>query len=127
MRSSTDKRAESRPSPGEVRGGDGESVVRSRVTRVQAYAKAEQSMRRGKRLVIGGFAVAVIGIVGYCVACIGAGLSQDVGAYFLGNPALLVGPALATIGLGTLLWLVGSFFYLTGAMDSDPDGPELYF
>ena len=39
----------------------------------------------------------------------------------------LVGPALGVIGLGTLLWLVGSFVYLNGAMDSDPEGPDLHF
>jgi hypothetical protein len=38
----------------------------------------------------------------------------------------LAGPMLGVVGLGTLLWLIGSFTYLSGGMDLDPDDPELY-
>ncbi|MEW6278301.1 MAG: hypothetical protein AB1758_06745, partial [Candidatus Eremiobacterota bacterium] len=72
-------------------------------------------MRRGQRLVISGFVVAIVGIIGYCVTCLSAAVSQDLGSYLVENPGPLVGPALGTIGLGTLLWLVGSFLYLAGA------------
>jgi len=84
-------------------------------------------MRRGKRLVISGFVVAIAGIVGYCVACLSAAVNPALGASLLENPGWLAGPALGTIGLGTVLWLVGSFAYLSGAMDSDPNNPDLYF
>jgi hypothetical protein len=39
----------------------------------------------------------------------------------------MIGPALGVIGIGTLLWLVGSFVFLRGAMDSGPDGPDIDF
>lgn len=97
----------------------------STVSKAAFYAEAEQRMRNGKRLVFGGFVVAVVGIVSYCAACFSGGVSQDTGAFFLENPGTLVVPTLGVIGLGTLLWLVGSFVYLNGAMDSDPDSPEL--
>jgi len=93
----------------------------------EVYAEAEQRMRRGRRLVIGGFVVAVVGVIGYSVACFSAAVSPQLGSTLLERPGWLVGPALGIIGLGTLLWLVGSFMYLTGAMDSDPNGPDLYF
>ncbi|KAA0232303.1 MAG: hypothetical protein EDR02_18065 [Actinobacteria bacterium] len=100
-----------------------ESPARS-VTKAEVYARAEGMMRRGKRLVISGFAVSLVGIIGYCVVSLSASINEDVGASFLQNPGPLVGPALVVLGLGTLLWLVGSFLYLRGAMDSDPDGPD---
>lgn len=87
---------------------------------------AAQRMRRGQRLVIGGFVVAVVGIVAYCVACLGAAMSQDLGTALLQSPGWLAGPMLGVIGFGTLLWLVGSFMYLNAGMDLDPDDPELY-
>ena len=96
-------------------------------TKAEVYARAEQQMRRGKRLVIGGFIVAVVGIVAYCVACFSAGVSQELALAFTASPGRLVGPMLGIIGLGTLLWLVGSFVYLAGAMDSDANGPDLNF
>jgi len=96
-------------------------------SKAEVYARAEQRMRRGKRIVISGFVVAVAGIIGYCVAGLSAAMSPALGATFLESPGWLAGPALGVIGLGTLLWLVGSFICLSGAMDSDPDGPDLYF
>lgn len=44
----------------------------------------------------------------------------------LESPEWLAGPMLGVMGLGTLLWLVGSFMYLSGGMDLDPDDPELH-
>ncbi len=96
-------------------------------TKAEVYARAEQRMRRGKQLVISGFIVAVVGIVAYCVACFSAGVNQELGSALLESPGWLVGPTLGIIGLGTLLWLVGSFVYISGGMDSDPNGPDLDF
>ena len=96
-------------------------------SKAEIYARAEQRMKFGKKLVISGFVVAVAGIVGYCIACFSAAASQELGSAFLENPGWLAVPTLGVIGLGTLLWLVGSFLYLSGGMDSDPDGPNLYF
>ena len=94
-------------------------------TKEEVYARAEQQMRRGKQLVISGFIVAVVGIVAYCVVGFTAGVNPELGSALLESPGLLVGPTLGIIGLGTLLWLVGSFVYLNGVMDSDPNGPDL--
>jgi hypothetical protein len=96
-------------------------------TKAEIYARAEQQMRHGKELVIGGYIVAVVGIVGYCVASFSAAVNPDLGAALLESPRWLFAPTLGIIGLGTLLWLVGSFIYLNGAMDSDPNGPDLDF
>ncbi len=96
-------------------------------TKAEVYARAEQQMRRGKQFVISGFVVAVVGIVAYCVVCFTAGLNQELGSALLASPGWLVGPTLGIIGLGTMLWLVGSFIYLSGGMESDPNGPDLYF
>jgi hypothetical protein len=89
------------------------------------HAVAEVRMRRGKRLVIGGFAVTVVGIIAYCLACFYA--SQYLATGSLERAWWFVAPSLGVLGLGTLLWLVGSFLFLSGAMDSDPEGPDLYF
>lgn len=91
------------------------------------YAAAARRMRRGKQLVIGGFVVAVVGMVGYCLACFAAGANESLGAALLQSPGWLIGPTLAVLGAGTLLWLAGSFLYLIGGMESDPEGPDLFF
>ncbi len=96
-------------------------------TKEEVYARAEQQMRRGKQLVISGFIVAVVGIVAYCVVCFSAGVNQELASALLASPGWLVGPTLGIVGLGTMLWLVGSFIYLSGGMDSDANGPDLYF
>ena len=89
--------------------------------RTEVYASAERRMRRGERLVITGFVLAMLGIAVYCVAC--AGVSEYLGASLLENPEWAIEAALGILGLGTLLWLVGLFGYLRAAMDSDPEGP----
>ncbi len=96
-------------------------------TKAEVYARAEQRMRRGKQLVISGVIVAVVGIVAYSVESFSAAANQEPGSALLESPGWLVGPMLGVIGLGTLLWLVGSFVYLSGGMDSDPNGPDLHF
>jgi hypothetical protein len=90
------------------------------------YDEAKRRMQRAKRLVIAGFSVAVAGMIGYCAACLGAGVNQDFGVHLLERPQWLIAPTLGTVGLGTVLWLIGSFHYLSAAMDSDPDGPDLF-
>lgn len=86
---------------------------------------AARRMRRGKGLVISGFIVAVAGVVGYCLASFRA---AEPGAWTSGgDPAWLPALALGVVGLGTLLWLVGSCVFLIGAMDSDPQGPDINF
>ncbi|MBI2817623.1 MAG: hypothetical protein HYX72_11860 [Acidobacteria bacterium] len=102
-----------------------EKVAAIAAARAHAHAAAESRMRRGKRLVITGFVIAIVGVIGYCVACLSAGVNQNLGTTFLENPALLVGPTLGFIGVGTLIWLVGSVLFLMGSMDDDPER-EIY-
>jgi hypothetical protein len=83
----------------------------------------ERRMRDGKRLIFIGFTIAVLGIVAYCV--VGLSAPTRIGAVSgLGD---FVGPSLGVIGVGTLLWLIGSFRFLSAAMDSndDPAGMDL--
>ncbi len=89
------------------------------------YAAAARRMRRGRRLVVSGFAVTVLGIVAYCLTCFTA--SPGGAARPAGDPAWLLGACLGLIGLGTLLWLIGSVQFFSGAMDSDPAAPDLHF
>lgn len=94
--------------------------------RAKRVSTPEARMRRGKRLVLSGFAVAVAGMIGYCVAGLLGGASSRIGMALLDRPEWLIVPTLATIAIGTLLWLVGSFVFLLAAMDSDSDD-EIHF
>ncbi len=96
-------------------------------TNPEVYARAEQRMRRGKQLVIAGFIISVAGIVAYCVVCFTAGINQELGSALLESPGWLLGLTLGILGLGTLLWLVGSFVHLSAAMDGDSNGLDLPF
>lgn len=89
------------------------------------YAAARRRMRRGRQLVVSGFVVTVLGILAYCLTCFTVG--QGGGARPFGDPIWLVGTCLGTIGLGTLLWLIGSVQFFSGALDSDPTTPDLHF
>lgn len=93
----------------------------------EAKVTAEQRMKRGRQLVVSGFVVAVLGVIAYCVVSFSAGVNQELGSILLRTPGWVVGPALGVIGIGTLLWLVGSFLYLLGGLDSDPEHPEQFY
>jgi hypothetical protein len=101
------------------------SVDNAKTDESELYARAEQTIRRGKRFVISGFVVAVLGIVAYCVVTLIAAMNPEVGSTLLKHLGWLAWPMLGIIGLGTLLWLVGSFIELKGAMDIGPTGPDL--
>lgn len=88
---------------------------------------AKRRMRRGKHLVISGFIVAVVGIIAYCVVYLSAGVNQELGSTLLKNMGWIAFPTLGVIGLSAVLWLMGSYLYLIGGMDSDPEGPDLNF
>jgi hypothetical protein len=92
--------------------------------RESVYNRAARLMNRGKLLVITGFVLLLVGGIAYCVAGLSAG-AQDA-ASLTDTPWLILG-AQATLAIGTLLWLIGSFLYFLGGLDSDPDGPDLYF
>ena len=105
---------------------DGTSCSAPSTTRARDYIVAESRMRRGKRLTISGVVVAIVGVIGYCIGWLGAGVNQELGPTLLENPPMLVISSLSGIALGTLLWLVGSVLYMNGMMDGDPDRPDIF-
>jgi uncharacterized membrane protein len=88
---------------------------------ITSASSPEQRMRDGKRLILAGFVIAVLGIVAYCVA----GLSAPIEAGRTSGLGAFVVPSLCIIGLGTLLWLIGSIRFLRGSMDSREDTSAL--
>lgn len=84
-------------------------------------SKADKKIRRGQTLVISGFVVAIIGVVFYCVVSFVGSAKQEWSPFLSSHthPIFLI--ALGIIGIGTLLWVIGSIMYLTGAMEKDPD------
>ena len=113
----------SKSAAGELTCTDVSETRARRLTRSERLGGPEKRMRDGRRLVLAGFVIAVLGIVAYCFV----GLSAPATEQVVSGPADMIGPALGVIGIGTLLWLVGSFVFLRGAMDSDPDGPDINF
>lgn len=89
-------------------------------TKTEQYAGAQEQMKLGKRLVIGGFILSIMGIIAYCVTNFNMTLNQKYNGILVDNSGALLIPTLATIGIGTLVWLIGSFIHLKGAMNSDP-------
>lgn len=75
-------------------------------------------IRRGRALVIGGFVVTILGVIGYCAVTFAGGMHLGVAELLLESTTPFV-TTLVVIGAGTLLWLVGSMMYLIGAVDSD--------
>ncbi len=83
----------------------------------EARVSAAGRMTRGRSLVVLGFVVALLGVVGYCVGSLAPGAGA-------GGLEALVGPGLWLIAAGTLIWLCGSVVYLTGVLDAGPgEGP----
>lgn len=82
-------------------------------------AKAASREKAGKRMIVAGFVIAVLGIVLYCVASFAGDVGDDMGDVLLRNAVPYARATLAVIGLGTLVWLVGSITYLRGVMDAD--------
>lgn len=85
--------------------------------------RAESLQRNGRRLVVLGYAVTVVGIVLYCLACFAGGLRADIGDLLLNNAVPFARATLAVLGVGTAMWIVGSFTYLRGAMEDNVDPP----
>lgn len=73
----------------------------------------------GRALVVGGFFVTIGGVVAYCSACLAGGLDSDFGDLLMKNAVPFGRSTLAALGLGTLMWIVGSFTYLRGEMNVD--------
>ncbi|MCC7070060.1 MAG: hypothetical protein IT383_01985 [Deltaproteobacteria bacterium] len=82
--------------------------------------RAEALQRNGRRLVVVGYGITVVGIVLYCMACLSGGFNADMGDLLLENAVPFGRATLALLGLGTVTWIVGSFACLRGAMEDGP-------
>ncbi|MBZ0274409.1 hypothetical protein K8I61_20420 [bacterium] len=87
-------------------------------------ARAESMQKTGKRMIFAGFVMTVVGVILYCAACFAGGMDTDIGDILFRNAVPFARGTLAFLGLGTLVWLVGSFTYLRGAMEADEDARE---
>ena len=76
------------------------------------YTEAEGQMKFGKRLVISGFILSIIGIIAYCVANFNMTLNQEYNGILVSHSPKLVIPTLGIIGIGVLVWLIGTFIGL---------------
>lgn len=86
--------------------------------------RAESMQKNGKRMVIAGFVISVVGVVLYCAVTFTGGIDAYTGDILFRNGVSLGKVTLAVLALGTLVWLVGSFTYLQGAMDADEESGE---
>lgn len=93
--------------------------------RASLAATAEARQKTGKRLIVAGFVITIVAVVLYCAACFAGGLSVAMDDILLRNAIPFARAMLAVLGLGTLVWLVGSVTYLRGAMDAEPDSDDV--
>ncbi|MBI2569842.1 MAG: hypothetical protein HYV63_22795 [Candidatus Schekmanbacteria bacterium] len=89
--------------------------------RTSPAARAESLQRAGKGMIFAGFVITIVGVVLYCAVCFAGGMDADMGDLLFENAVPFARATLAVLGVGTLVWLVGSFTYLRGAMDADED------
>lgn len=82
-------------------------------------ARAESRQKHGRAMIFAGFVVTIVGVVLYCIACFAGGADADMGDVLLANAVPFARATLVLLGLGTLVWLVGSFIYLRGIMDAE--------
>lgn len=87
---------------------------------------AEGLQKSGTRLIFAGFAVTILGVVLYCAVCFAGSVDADLADILLRDAVPFGRATLGVLGVGTLMWLVGSFRYLRGLMDAEPqdDAPK---
>lgn len=81
--------------------------------------RAESLQRTGRKMILAGFVVSIAGVILYCAACFAGGMDAELGDLLLTHSVPFAHATLGVLGLGTLVWLIGSFTYLKGAMDAD--------
>ncbi|NUQ74100.1 MAG: hypothetical protein HUU21_11140 [Polyangiaceae bacterium] len=86
--------------------------------------RAEGLQRDGKKMVIAGFVITILGVVMYCAVNFAGEMTDGMNGLAFRNVVPFTWGTLAVLGLGTLIWLVGSFTYLRGMMDADVDSTE---
>lgn len=68
-------------------------------------------MQNGKKFIVIGFVIAIIGILLYCIPTLSIELGYD-------NP-VFSGAGLIAIGTGVICWITGAVKYLNAAIDSN--------
>jgi hypothetical protein len=82
-------------------------------------ARASRLQTSGRRMILAGFAITIVGIVFYCVVSLSGGMSASLADMLFTNAVPFARATLAVLATGTIVWLVGSLRYLKGAMDAD--------
>lgn len=72
---------------------------------------------------VAGFVITIVGVVSFCAACFAGGVSAELGDLLFRNAVPFAKGTLAILGLGTVVWLIGSFMYLGGALKADGEEP----
>ncbi len=106
-------------SPGAL--AQGESQVAAPPVAIRGTRVGRAAMRRktGNALILAGSVITILGVVLYCAVSFAGGMNAELGDVLLRNVQPLTRATLGVLGLGTLVWLIGSFMYLEGAMEQD--------
>lgn len=82
-------------------------------------SRAETLQRNGNWLIIAGFVITIVGVVLYCTVSFAADMSADLADVLFRNTVPFARTTLGVLGFGTLVWLVGSFMCLRGAVEAE--------
>jgi hypothetical protein len=88
---------------------------------VDSVPAAAADSRMGKRMIVAGFVITILGVIGYCVASFAAGTDAGMDDVLFRNAEPFARVTLGVLGLGTLVWLIGSWTYLRAEMEADDD------
>ncbi|MFN8625456.1 MAG: hypothetical protein U0587_05670 [Candidatus Binatia bacterium] len=88
-------------------------------TKADRVARVQSQQRTGDRLILAGFVVTVVGVILYCVACFAGGVDASLAAILFDNVVPFARATLVVLGIGSALWLVGSFMYLNATITED--------
>lgn len=93
-------------------------------------ALAQESQRavarvreRGRRWILSGWAISLVGVFLYCRALFAAEADGDL-ATLLSHTGVSGWAALFLIAIGVVFWLSGNLVYLKDALDSQETGPD---
>jgi hypothetical protein len=95
----------------------GSPAKQSAPARATDRGSIEARKRHGKTFIVAGWIAAMIGVVLYCAASFAADADADLAAIVLHGTVPAARAALAVIGGGTLLWIVGSVMHINAALD----------
>jgi len=94
-------------------------IQEARATHADRVARARMQQKAGDRLILAGFVLTVVGVILYCVACFAGGVDAGLAAILFDNVVPFARATLVVLGIGSALWLVGSFMYLNGTITED--------